>query len=46
MLKDELVGNTSLAEQKSLAATQEKEESLRLLEEGQEVWEDYKDAVR
>lgn len=34
MLKDELVGKTSLAEQRTLPGTQEKEESLRLLEEG------------
>lgn len=45
MLKDELVGKTSLAEQRTLAGTQEKERSLRLLEEGA-VWEDYKGAVR
>lgn len=34
VLKDELVGNTSPAEQRTLDATQEKEESLKLLEEG------------
>lgn len=38
MFKDELVGNTSLAEQRTLAATQEKEESLRLLEEEAGSW--------
>ena len=47
MPKDELAGKkTILAEQRALAGTQEKKESLRPSEEGQATQEDYKDVVR